>query len=186
MDKKLCKKCGIEKDICEFNKDKHNKKDGLRYRCKECTKKEYRNFYYKNKESEIERQVNYQKNNKKNTNLKRNIRHSLKYKNDILYKLKLNLRNRIKHYIRSKNFNIKLNSTYSIIGCTPEDFVKYIESKFKEGMTWDNYSHSGWHIDHIIPLSNAKTKEDVIKLCNYTNLQPLWCEENYKKGDKII
>jgi hypothetical protein len=53
-------------------------------------------------------------------------------------------------------------------------------------MTWDNYSHSGWHIDHIIPLSNAKTKEDVIKLCYYTNLQPLWCEENYKKGDKII
>jgi hypothetical protein len=42
--------------------------------------------------------------------------------------------------------------------------VKYIESKFKEGMTWDNYSHSGWHIDHIIPLSNAKTKDDVIKL----------------------
>lgn len=185
MDTKICKKCGVEKNICDFNKDKYNKKDGLRYRCKECTKQDYKNFYYKNRENEIERQVNYQSQNKKTIKLKRNKRHNIKYNNDLLYKLKFNLRNRVKLFLKSKNFNPKLNETFNIIGCSPDDLKKYIESKFTEGMTWDNYSHNGWHIDHIIPLSSAETKDEVIKLCHYSNLQPLWSVENYKKGNKI-
>ena len=42
------------------------------------------------------------------------------------------------------------------------------------------------HIDHIIPLSSAKTEEEVYELCHYTNLQPLWAEDNLKKGSKIL
>jgi hypothetical protein len=53
-------------------------------------------------------------------------------------------------------------------------------------MSWDNYGFYGWHIDHVIPLSSAKTEEEVYKLCHYTNLQPLWAEDNLKKGSKII
>ena len=63
---------------------------------------------------------------------------------------------------------------------------KHIESQFKDGMSWENHKHDGWHIDHIIPLSSAKNEENVYKLCHYTNLQPLWATENYKKGKKII
>lgn len=186
METKVCKKCGIEKNICEFNKDRHNKKDGRRYRCRECTRIEYREFYYENRITEIDRQVNYQTNNKENVKIKRNSRFHEKYNNDLLYKLKINLRNRIKHFLRSKNFNPKLNLTYNIIGCSPEEFKQFIESKFVDGMSWENYSHKGWHIDHVIPLSSANTEEEVFKLCHYTNLQPLWSNENYKKGDKII
>lgn len=51
-------------------------------------------------------------------------------------------------------------------------------------MTWENRNE--WHIDHITPLSSAKTEEELYKLCHYTNLQPLWAEENLKKGNKII
>ena len=46
-------------------------------------------------------------------------------------------------------------------------------------MSWENYGKYngeidfGWDIDHIIPLSSAKTEEDIIKLNHYTNLQPL-------------
>jgi len=46
-------------------------------------------------------------------------------------------------------------------------------------MTWENYgkyngdADYGWDIDHIIPLSMAKTEEEIIKLCHHTNLQPL-------------
>ena len=79
---------------------------------------------------------------------------------------------------------IKNKKTEEILGC---DFVfikNYLESKFIDGMSWDNYGK--WHVDHIIPLSSAKTEEDVYKLCHYTNLQPLWCEENLKKGTKIL
>ena len=46
-------------------------------------------------------------------------------------------------------------------------------------MTFDNHGLYGWHIDHIIPLSTAKT-EEAIKLCHYTNLQPLWAEIIYE------
>jgi hypothetical protein len=33
--------------------------------------------------------------------------------------------------------------------------------------------NKSWDIDHIIPISSAKTKEDIIRLNHYTNLQPL-------------
>ena len=51
-------------------------------------------------------------------------------------------------------------------------------------MCWENRNE--WHIDHIIPLSSSKTEEDVFKLCHYTNLQPLWVNENLQKSNKII
>jgi len=36
------------------------------------------------------------------------------------------------------------------------------------------------------PLSSAKTEEELYKLCHYTNLHPLWVEENLKKSNKIV
>ena len=53
-------------------------------------------------------------------------------------------------------------------------------------MSWDNYGLHGWHIDHIIPISSAKTEEELYKLFYYTNLQPLWAIDNIKKGNKIL
>jgi hypothetical protein len=185
METKICKKCLIDKPLNEFNKDKYSK-DGLRYRCRECTKSEYRKFYYNNIDKEIKRQITYQKNNLELVRKGRNERHQKKYNNDILYKLKFNVRNRVKHFINSGNFNIKTNNTFYIVGCTPEELKEHIEKQFTNGMSWENHNHSGWHIDHIIPLSSAKNDEDVIRLCHYTNLQPLWCEENYKKGKTIL
>jgi len=185
LKKKICKKCGIEKLLCEYNKDKYSS-DGLRYRCRDCTSLEYKNFYYKNREGEILRQVNYQKNNNESVKKGRNDRHQKNYDNNTLYKLKVNIRNRVKLFIKSVNFDIKINNTYNIVGCSPEELKIYLEKQFTEDMSWDNHKHTGWHIDHIIPLSSAKTEEEVYKLCHYTNLQPLWCNENYKKGKKII
>ena len=54
-------------------------------------------------------------------------------------------------------------------------------------MTWENYGLKTWHIDHIKPLSLAKSMQDVIdqKLMHYTNLQPLWAKENISKSNKL-
>ena len=73
-----------------------------------------------------------------------------------------------------------------IVGLSSEELKIYIESKFLEGMTWENYGLHGWHIDHIIPLSSVKTEDEIIKLCHYTNLQPLWAKDNLSKHNKII
>ena len=72
-----------------------------------------------------------------------------------------------------------------MIGCSPEFLKKYLENKFKPGMSWTNHSIRGWHIDHIIPLASAKNQEDIAKLTYYTNLQPLWSKENLSKRDKL-
>jgi len=185
METKVCTKCGEKKSVCEFNKDKYST-DGLRYRCKVCTSSEYKKYYYSNRDNEVKRQINYQKSNLDKVHKKRNERHQDKYNSDVIYKLKLNLRNRVKLYLKSKNFNLKKNNTYNVLGCTPEQLKEYLESKFTNGMTWENHKHNGWHIDHIIPLSSAKNIDEVYKLCHYSNLQPLWCDENYKKSNKIF
>ena len=97
---------------------------------------------------------------------------------------------RFKDDVRSLIYNslhrkdyLKSKTTEEIIGCDLEFFVKYIESKFTDGMCWERINEI--HIDHIIPLATAKTEEEVIKLCHYTNLQPLWAKDNLSKGSKI-
>jgi hypothetical protein len=57
---------------------------------------------------------------------------------------------------------------------------------FTEGMSWDNYGE--WHIDHILPCSSFDLADiEQQKICfNYKNLQPLWAEDNLRKGAKII
>jgi hypothetical protein len=52
-------------------------------------------------------------------------------------------------------------------------------------MNWNNYGVKGRHIDHIKPVSKFDlTKEEEIKKCfHYTNLQPLWWDENLKKSN---
>ena len=72
-----------------------------------------------------------------------------------------------------------------MIGCSPEELKKHIESKFTYGMSWELVGKE-IHIDHIIPLSSANTIEQVESLCHYSNLQPLWAKDNLKKKNKII
>ncbi len=74
----------------------------------------------------------------------------------------------------------KSSKTEEILGCTLIEFVEYIQSQFEEGMNLKN--HGKWELDHILPLANAQTEEDIIKLNHYTNFQPLWKVDNRKKG----
>ena len=76
----------------------------------------------------------------------------------------------------------------TIIGCTIEEYKAHIEAQFKKGMTWENHTVDGWHVDHIIALKapgangEAPTIEDVIERLHYTNTQPLWAKDNMRKG----
>lgn len=77
----------------------------------------------------------------------------------------------IKESIKSRGHR-KDTKTYKILGCTIEYFKFHIEKQFIKGMCWENFKE--WHIDHIIPISSAKTQEDVIKLNHFTNLDRDW------------
>jgi hypothetical protein len=155
-------------------------------------------YYLDNKEDIIKRTIQYQKDNKekfkgwKRKYKKKNWENILekhkqynknRYHTDPLHRFKHNLRSRTYKSFKSKSW-IKGGGTEKLLGCDWETAMKHIESQFESWMNWDN--HGEWHIDHIIPLSSAKTKEEMIKLCHYTNLQPLLAEENISKGDKIL
>lgn len=104
-----------------------------------------------------------------------------KRQKDPLFRLRWNLRNRLKNMLKVKSWH-KDNKTADIIGCTLEELKYHIESKFTQGMTWQNYGK--WELDHIIPVSKATTKEELYKLNHYSNLQPLWKLDNIKKSNK--
>ena len=93
------------------------------------------------------------------------------------------VRTRLNLFLRNNNIK-KTNTTFKMVGCTPKFLKEYLEKKFKPGMSWQNHTKTGWHIDHIKPLNKAKSPEAVKKLMHYTNLQPLWATENLKKGNK--
>lgn len=156
---------------------------------KEKMKEWYKEYCIKNKE----KRSNKRKENAVKINeYKRNYDKKRK-ENDILYKLRYNMRSLIRNSLNPSGFSKKLK-TEEILGCSCDEFKHYLESKFEPWMNWENHGkyksgevNYGWDIDHIIPSSSAKTEEEIIKLNHYTNLQPLCSYTNrYIKRDKIM
>tara|TARA_R100000231_G_scaffold138321_1_gene116422 strand:- start:176 stop:1045 length:870 start_codon:yes stop_codon:yes gene_type:complete len=100
--------------------------------------------------------------------------------NAIAHSLRCRLHTALKAYKISK-----CNSATKLLGISIPKFMEYFESKFTNGMSWDNYGK--WHIDHIVPCASFDlTKESEQKKCfHYTNLQPLWAHDNLSKHSKL-
>jgi hypothetical protein len=115
----------------------------------------------------------------------RNSYNKIKESIDVQYKLSNRLRSRLNKAI---NRNFKAGSAVRDLGCTVEELKPYLESKFQPGMTWDNWTTDGWHIDHIKPLASfdLTDRNQLLEACHYTNLQPLWAKDNLIKSDKLI
>lgn len=101
---------------------------------------------------------------------------------DSNFRIRLNIRSRINQVLRGK---IKSGKTLSLLGCTIPKLKLHLEQKFRPGMTWENYGPV-WHADHIRPCASFDlTDPEQQKLCfHYSNLQPLFAEENLLKGAK--
>ena len=106
-------------------------------------------------------------------------------RNDPLFRLRNNLARKIHHALTDQGTR-KDDFTLELVGCNIPELKKHIEGQFTEGMKWDNYTHDGWHLDHIRPCSSFdfSNKEEVYLCFNWRNLQPLWSLENTAKGDK--
>lgn len=135
-----------------------------------------KNYYIQHKKQILEQKKKYKQ---------------IKRRTDINFKLKDCLRHRL--YCALMGYG-KLSTTMRLIGCDMKKLKTHLESQFKLGMTWQNYGTGWngrgmeqWHIDHIRPCASfdlSKPSEQR-KCFHYTNLQPLWAEDNFKKGYKI-
>ena len=187
-----CKPC--RKEYNETNKERikeyrkeHYKNNKEKVKQYSKTNKEYFKEYRENnkeyfkeyREKNKERAKEYKKNNKKRRNELRRERRKV----DPLFKMTGNLRTRTSLAFKNKGYS-KNTKTQEMLGVDWEVCKAHIERQFTKGMKWSNQGE--WHIDHIIPLASAKTEEGLKKLCHYSNLQPLWADDNLIKSDKII
>tara|TARA_R110000822_G_scaffold31474_4_gene91116 strand:- start:1273 stop:2070 length:798 start_codon:yes stop_codon:yes gene_type:complete len=170
------------KNCLQCNEEFLPKQNRAKYCSRKCYHKtdDYRQMDKKRLPTRINLKYSEWSEKRKNSKIKYNKR---KRETDPIYKLAANMRARVGMFLKLKKFK-KTNSTFKLIGCTPQFLKKYLEKQFKPGMTWENHSLKGWHVDHIEPLDRAKNPEDKERLCHYTNLQPLWAIENIKKSNK--
>lgn len=205
---KTCSTCKISKPISEgFHKNKA-KKDGHACICKECAIAKSRQWYAENKERHSVSGKIYREATKetratvakawvdKNRDKTRKTKAEWKKRNpasvndymarrirrDPLFHLRKRMRERLRSVLAGRGWK-KSRPSQEVFGCTYEFLMTYVEAKFKDGMTWDNRGR--WHIDHIIPLSSAKDEGELLALAHYTNLQPLWAEDNWAKGGRM-
>ncbi len=140
---------------------------------------EYRKKYYKlHKTENAIRCKEYSRTHRKQLNEKQ--KHRRKNNPGLCFIDKL--RYRINEAIK---FNYKSSHTLQLLGCSIDFLKQHLESKFKSGMTWENYGK--WHVDHIKPCASfdLSKPEEQKKCFNYNNLQPLWAVDNLRKGCKI-
>jgi len=125
--------------------------------------------------------VSWRKNNpeRHNDNCARYQRE--RFKDDPSFALRVRARWIVGNAIKRMGYK-KGSRTEEIIGCSFEEFKAHIERQFLPGMTWENRGE--WHIDHIVPISSGASESEVLSLNHYTNLRPLWAEDNLKKSNK--
>lgn len=166
----------------------------------ESNKEYHREYYAEHKSEYIQRKQDWRKENPERETEARQIyvsknRETLneyhrkwkanKRETDSSFKIKSNISRRIRYELNTLLKGKKTKRTTELLGCSIEELKSYIELKFIDNMSWDNYG-SIWEIDHIIPCASwdfSKAFEN--KCCwNYRNLQPLIKDKNRSKGSR--
>jgi hypothetical protein len=146
---------------------------------KETNSINQKEWYYNNINKARKVRREYQKNNKE----KRNKKIKKRRLEDNKFRLVSIIRTLISNSFIRNGFS-KNSKTFQILGCSFEEFKLHLESKFEPWMNWENQGlyngdfNYGWDIDHMIPSSTAKCKDDIIILNHFTNLQPLCSKIN--------
>lgn len=186
-----CRMCNEVKLLNEFPFDL-NKKTFYNQKsyCKRCAHEVWRKPRDQTPEAKLMKSISDKKYRKKPEVIERlKEQRNSRYYNDIQYRLKITIRNRINKHLKRKGQR-KLESYIDALGCTAGELVEYIEARFTknpetgETMTWENHGQFGWHLDHITPLCafDLEDLEQFKQACHYTNLQPLWWKENLSKN----
>lgn len=181
---KKCTSCNEMKNIDEFYKTSRHI-DGLFYHCKSCDKikKDLKRTTkdHKDKEKEYNKKRNtnpeiklFRKKYQLEYNQRPQVRKKLndRFKNDINFKMSTLLRNHLNRTLKGIN---KTSSVLDLVDMDITSFKDYIESKFLEGMSWDNWG-SIWELDHIKGCCNFDLSkiEEQEKCFHFSNYQPLF------------
>lgn len=190
----ICKDCSIYKsNVWKKNNLEKTNLNNKKYRKLNSEKEKARNKKYRDENKELRRiyKINYRKNNKDKINEQERNRR----KKDSLFRVKSITRCLINDaFTRACNgvFPKKNKRSEEIIGCDFKFFIENIEKQFVNWMSWENQGYCkkldykcSWHIDHIIPVSYAKTEEEIYLLNHWSNLQPLCGKINIEKQDKV-
>ena len=192
--------CNIAKPVAEYHK-RAASKGGLASKCISCIAPIQAQGYLKNREKRIDQATEYVNNNREAVRVVQRNRYRRRYAAEPDFKLRRLLRSRLSHALEG---NFKSGSAVQDLGCTIAEAKTYLESLFlpsgvysgveRQAMTWENQGNDdpengihGWHIDHKIPLErfDLTDREQLLKACHYTNLQPKWGKCNLIKGHKL-
>lgn len=132
----------------------------------------------KNKDSI--RQMDLKQRERPEVRERRNARVKERRAEDPQYAMQRRLRSRLSMAFKAK----KPGTTMALVGCTLPELCAHLEKNFLPGMSWEN--RSLWHIDHIRPVStfDLTDPEQALKCFHFSNLQPLWVQENLTKGKR--
>lgn len=192
---KVCAKCGLPKDVSAFGKNSKHR-DGLASYCRPC-KSIYDAAYKAAHQDEIVAATAAYKAAHQQEIATYNLTHKVeKYAyntryvkervaSDVEFKLRCNLRSRLRRALKRGS---KSGSAVKDLGCSILELKVYLEKLFQPGMTWENHGkgEGKWNIDHIKPLASfdLTDRQQFLVANHYTNLQPLWEEDNLRKGDR--
>lgn len=113
----------------------------------------------------------------------RNEYNRIRKENDPIFRLKHQVGGLILQAFKKGGYS-KPCKTAQILGCDYETLYKHLTDTWRAnyGTEWNG---EPYNIDHIVPLATAKSEEDIIRLCHYTNLQLLTPEDNLDKRAKL-
>jgi len=177
----LIKKCHVyyennrEALLAQMREFRDNNKEKINHRRREQRIENYESYMKVSNE--------YNKKNRERIRVRSRKYRAKKRRTDPYYRLLSNLRSRISLALRKAK---KTDKTIKLIGCTIPELETHLAKQFQPGMSMENYGQ--WHVDHKIPcavfdLSDPRQQKECF---NYTNLQPLWAEDNLKKGSKML
>jgi len=189
---KKCISCNIVKDITDFHKYKRSS-DGIRARCKDCRKEHYisnadkerarvRKYYSKNSEKVKKYQKDYKRNNRDLINARERKYKKNKRANNDIFLISENISCLIRNTLNLYNHR-KKSKTKDILGIDASEFKNYLNNN-PYGFT---YNDKDIDLDHIVPISKAKSQDDAIALNHYTNFQllPKDYNRNIKKDNEF-
>ena len=108
-----------------------------------------------------------------------------RYWEDLAFRLRKVMRTRAYEMLKGKR---KALRSLALLGCNMPEFLKYIESLWLPGMTWENYGKgpAGWEVDHIIACSKFDLSDPIQQQAcfHYSNQQPLWGVDNRRKSNR--